>query len=289
MPARYFGTFPIIEYANTSCRDLSRRVGLTNKALLEPTLFYPFEIQDGLRADVLAHSYYEDSYYDWLIYITNGIIDPYYDWNLSETDFQSFIAKKYGSTELALKKVHHYELNWSEDDINISNSYFESLPEKLKKYYVPNYGYNTKIISYKRRREDWITNTNKVIQFDITLQDSNVVFTVGEVVDIKDNSNNVIGGGEVVMSNTTAIIIHHISGNTSSNNIAYGETSTANATIDVSTTLVENLTDDEYVFWNPVSLYDYERAKNETNKHVRLIDANYSLEIYEELRKSILK
>ena len=283
----YFSNFPTINYGNTVIRDITKRVKITNKALATPTLFYPYEVKNATRPDVIAYTYYDDSYYDWLIYLTNKIIDPYYGWTLNDDDFNSLIDTKYGGIENATQRVKYYQLNWSDDDINISVAYYDSLPEYLKKYYTPNFGYNTKVISYKRRREEWTVNTNKIIQCGIVSASPAILFNVGELVTIYFEGNKV-GGGECIQSNATTITIQNVNGNTSSNsNFISGNDSGACNQIAQSITLVENLTDEEAVFWSPVYYYDYEKNKNEGKKFINVIDANYALEISEELRKSM--
>lgn len=282
--SHYFANFPVINYSNVAVTDITKRARITNKAFNNPNLFYPYEVKNGLRADVLSYTYYDDSYYDWIVYFANQIQDPYYDWTLSESDFNDFITKKYGSQEYAMQHIRHYQLDWASSDYNISPGAYESLPEELKKYYNPNFGYNTKIISYKRRREDWVVNTNKIIELSISYACTSPIFIIGEQIHIQSNLDN-IGAGEIVASNNTMIMIQHISGNTSSNNNVIGLTSNASANVTQSIKLVENLTANEEAFWSPVSYYDYERDKNESKKFVQVIDANYALEIEEEFRK----
>lgn len=284
---KYFVKFPTINYSNTACRDISKRVSLTNKVRATPTLFYPYEVTEGLREDLLASSYYEDSYYDWLIYLSNGIIDPYYGWYLNTQDFENFIKKKYGSIENSIKRIKYYHLNWSEDRINITPDYYDTnLPEVLKKYYTPNFGDRAKILSYKRREELWIVNTNKIYQFNVNLH-SNAVFSNNELVEIRNSNNSAIGAGEVITQNSSSIIIKNISGNTNANNIVFGESSSANATILDTDLLQSNISDDEFVYWQAVSFYDYENDKNENNKFINLLDANWALPTAEELRKKL--
>ena len=286
MSETYFSKFPTIVYSNTTCKDISRRVGLSNKTRNIPTLFYPYELQSGLRADLLAHTYYEDSYYDWLIYLTNNIIDPYYGWYLTENEFEAFIKKKYGSIEAAISRIKYYQLGWADYDIQLTPSqYKNNLPEVLKKYYVPVYGVNTRVIAYKRREEEWIVNTNKVLRYTINLHSTNT-FSNGEILKIKV-ANTVVGNCVCISSNTTYVFVQHIAGNTSANQVLYGNTSYANADILTRTVLSENLTDDEYVFWTPVTYYDLEVEKNEANKFIQLLDGNHALDTSEQMRKKL--
>lgn len=282
---RYFIKFPEMTYANTQCRDITRRVTMEDKLKLNPSLYHRYTIGETERADLLAHSYYEDSYYDWLIYLNNGIVDPYYGWYMDMYDFNNYIIKKYGSIEQAQKRIKYYQLNWPTNDVELTPSYYENnLPDHLKKYYDPIFNTQNKIISYRRKKDDIVTNTNKLLQFAVGSVTGNG-FMKGEIVDIYNSTlSSVIGGGEVVFANTTTLKVHHISGNTSSTNKVLGETSNTLATITQSNILIENLPDDEAVYWSPVYHYDYELEKNEMNKNIRLIDSSFSLDIAEELR-----
>lgn len=284
MTDRYFQKFPTMVYGDKVCLDITRRVKVNNNPISTPNLFYPYELKDGLRSDLLANAYYEDPEMDWLIYLNNGIIDPYYGWYLDQDDFNSHIKKVYGSIEAAQEKIKFYRLNWTADDIDITADFWENqLPQALKKYYSPKFGPGSRVISYSRRAQDWTANTNKIIQFDIELVGDDE-FEEGEIVDIKDAGNNVVGGCEVVTANSSVVMAQHISGNTSANNYLYGETSGANGSIDTTTVLQVNISDDEFVYWSAVSYFDYEREINESRKFVSLLDANWAIEASEEVR-----
>lgn len=285
MAERYFDRFPVISYSNTICRDISRRVVFDDRIMKNASLFYPYELKAGLRADVLADVYYDDSYLDWLIYHTNGIIDPYYGWYLNNDEFDNFIMKKYGSLENATQRIRYYQTNWSIDDQELLPDHYNNLPDKLKKYYVPNYGYNTRIISYKRRREDWKVNTNRIYQ--ITFAHVEGEFNSTDLVKIINETEETIGRGEINYILDDKIIIKNTTGSIESFQKIVKEDTSATADITNVLKLIENISDDEYVFWEPVYYYDYEREQNEKKKIIYLLDANHSLDVSEQFRKSM--
>jgi hypothetical protein len=94
MAQRYFDKFPIITYSNTEVVDITRRVTMLDKTIQNPYVFYPYEIDSNERADQLSARYYEDQFKSWMIYLSNKIVDPYYEWYLSEDEFVNFIIKK---------------------------------------------------------------------------------------------------------------------------------------------------------------------------------------------------
>jgi hypothetical protein len=288
MPERYFIKFPQIEYANATCVDITKRPILSDKLTLNPSVFEQYTIKYNTRPDIVAENFYDDSMYDWLVYLNNGIIDPYYGWTMDDNDFEQHIVNKYGSVAEAMKRIYLYKLNWADTDAEITPSYYNTnLPDGLKKYYTPRFGQDNKIVSYIRKSDNTATNTNKLIQFDVSFETGNT-FYVNEIVDIKDKDTaTIVGGGEITFSNSTTIVIKNISGNTSANNLVIGESSNSIANISLSTTLQENITDDVAVYWSPVYYYEYEVELNQATKNIRLLQPNYALEAAEELRTSM--
>lgn len=71
------------------------------------TIFVQYVIKDGDRPDTLAYNLYGDSYYDWVIIISNDRLINYYDeWPKQSTALDEYVFSKYGSTAY---DVHHYE------------------------------------------------------------------------------------------------------------------------------------------------------------------------------------
>lgn len=278
----YFTKFPTTIYNNITCADITRRVKIVDQYLRIPNSYYEYEIQNYERPDLLADLYYNDSYYDWLIYLTNNVTDPFYEWYLTDEQFNQYIKDKYGSIELAIKQTKFYRNNWYNDSNEITTSYFNNtLANPLKKYYTPNFSNNIKILSYRRKAEDWTMNTNKIMLWNVTYTSGNS-FTNGEIIDIKYNSE-VIGGAEIITSNTTSVTFQHVSGVTNSSVYIVGETSNSRANLTSLYNLHENITENENVFWERVSVYDYEYEMNEVKKHIKLMESSYALPIAEKM------
>lgn len=289
---KYFQRFPTLYYNNMLCKDITRRVKLNPETRKNIDVFYPVEIQAGFRSDQLAEAYYEDAEMDWMIYLANEIVDPYYGWYMDEHNFNEFILKKYGTIGHAQRKIKYFRNNWYADPNEISPTYYENtLPYLARKYYDPVYGPKSKILSYKRKEVDWTTNTNKILQFNIHLE-TGEQFSPEEFIDIK-YSGEVVGTGEVIAANSTALIVHHVTGNTSANTSApktiVGVTSSANGTATEVLTLQENFTNAEARFWANVSYYDWELEKNEAKKHIEVIDSGMTFDIAEQIRRELAK
>lgn len=273
---KYFSNFPLISYNNVEVRDITRRVVLDDRNRDMPFVFYPYDITFHLRSDQVAEYLYNDSYLDWMIYLSNKIIDPMYGWYVRDDQLDSLITSKYGSTPLAKRKVKYFMNNWyehAEDKITVS-FYDNNIDKALKKYYDPIFAENNRILAYARRRVDQKVNTNRVIDFTISEYVAGNTYTDGELVEIWQTANQV-GAGEVVFSNSSLVRLQSTFGNTSanssSNTFIIGETSAANATISNSNVMMENLTAEEEVYWSPVYFYDHEVMKNEERRTINLV------------------
>lgn len=106
---RYFKNFPIVEYNNKYMRNIVANARLLTDVLEKYEVFYPYTVRDRQRADYVAYKYYGDPNYTWLIYLANGIIDPYYQWPLGEQDFNRTISLKHGLSLNQIKQtIDHY-------------------------------------------------------------------------------------------------------------------------------------------------------------------------------------
>ena len=277
---RYFETFGLQQYGdkNEIARKLTTRANIAQSALEKSQAFYPYSLKEGERPDTLSFLYYKKPELEWLIFFTNNIIDPYYDWYLTHDQLKSYIVSKYGSLAIAQTRIHHYETIWIGEDETITTSAYQALTANttanVKKYWEPNVDEYNKIISYKRKKLSLITTTNQVISLPIA--NTNGTFTIGE--DLYQQDNGVItSSGSILTANSSIITAQHITGTFSTTRTIIGADSSANTTLTASSTLLkENIPSIELSYWYPVSFYDYEDELNESRKEIKLIDSQYA-------------
>jgi len=278
---RYFDKFPVIQYGNSTSNvamvDITKRVAFLDTVYSNPYVFYPYDLSEFERADQFSYRYYEDSYKSWILYLSNKITDPYYEWYLQQDEFDNFIISKYGSVQLASQKIIYYVNNWSNQE-NISVSRFNSLSVDQQGYWDEVYGYNNQITSYKRKEVDWIVNTNEIVSYSV----ANTQFIKDEVVKIFFDVNH-IGHGQV-LANTGTLYVQHVSGTTLANSTVsitgssyiYGEESGVNTAFTSASLISSTIVPEEQAYWAALSYYDYERQKNEYNKTIQVLDNRYS-------------
>ena len=282
---RYFDKFPTITYANNICVDIIRRTKVLEKYYSNPYVFYTYDISHTERPDQFSSRYYNDSYKSWMVYLSNKIVDPYYEWYLQDTEFYENLANKYGSVYNAQIKVKFYRNSW-EGVENLSINAYNALDYDLKKYWVPYYDQFGNIINYERLKTDWVVNTNKIFSYSV----SNTNFIVDEVCDIVFDISNT-GKGQVVKKSNTHVYLQHLYGtyetsNTVSigvNSYIYGNESSVNTVFTSATSIASNIKPEEEVYWDAVTYFKYEEEKNEYNKTIKVLDSNLAPQVVNEL------
>ena len=108
---RYFEQFPLMIYdikGNNNYKlvpDIFRRVKTKNKIKNNITLLDVYDVEDGERPEHVAYKLYGESEYFWVVCMMNNIENPYYDWPLSNLQFENYVKDKYTNPE----DIHHYE------------------------------------------------------------------------------------------------------------------------------------------------------------------------------------
>ena len=109
----YFSRFPMMAYdiaGNQQYKllpNILRRVKLRAGIRAGSFLFDNYDVVDGERPEDVAFKIYGDAELHWVILMTNNVTDRYYQWPLSQPQFQEHITDKYGAGNE--DAVHHYE------------------------------------------------------------------------------------------------------------------------------------------------------------------------------------
>lgn len=278
---KYFEKLPIISYNGFTARNLMARAALTNDTRDSRSLYLPYSLEDDMRPDTLAQAYYDNPDYAWLVWMSNNTIDPYYDYYLNDSDFDAFIAKKYGSIEAAMGEPAFYRNNYMNDSTTLTPTAFDNLPAAYKKYYRPLLDSTLRVSAYIRKKRDWVVNTNRIITFTLTtaLVDT---FQVGERIEVTNDSSI---NAYVTYADSTTVTCQHVNGTFIPGRSIVGKTSNATAAISDVTVISVAIPEEEYVFWQPITKYDYERELNDQKRNMKLIDNRYKQTIENELRR----
>ena len=108
----YFDRFPLMTYDiknNNQYKllpNILRRVKLRAAIKSGVFLFDKFDVPMGDKPEDVAFKFYGDAELHWVILMTNDITDRYYQWPMTQPQFQEFLEDKYDNPD----GVHHYEI-----------------------------------------------------------------------------------------------------------------------------------------------------------------------------------
>ena len=123
--SNYFRKVPDFEYVSrlpdAKISDYIRVKNLFKKGYLKEdifqdlTLFTKYQVQGNERPDNVAYKIYNDPSLDWIVLLSNNIINIQTEWPMPQYELDRYLLDKYGSYE-KLNETHHYET------IEITNS-----------------------------------------------------------------------------------------------------------------------------------------------------------------------
>lgn len=119
MATPYFRYIPNLEYVNRlrdnktisayiQTKNLFKRGVLREDIFTDLSYFTKYTIIGDERPDNVAFKAYGSQYYDWVVLLSNNIINFQDEWPLSQRSFESYLDKKY-VTQQNLNATHHYE------------------------------------------------------------------------------------------------------------------------------------------------------------------------------------
>jgi hypothetical protein len=115
----YFRELPNIQFNNRTKNEVSNDEVIIVKNLFKrakiredfaqvATAFEYYSITEDERPDQIAEKIYGDPELDWVILLTNNIINLQDEWPLNLDSFYKYMIDKYGSEE-SFEDIHHYE------------------------------------------------------------------------------------------------------------------------------------------------------------------------------------
>ena len=116
----YFDLFPDIELPSFSdkrrssfdyirIKNLFKRGRVRDDIYGNVIAFSKYLVLDGERPDTVARKLYEDENLDWIILLSNNMMNVQDEWPMGQFDFQRYLDNKYSKDQLG--EIHHYETN----------------------------------------------------------------------------------------------------------------------------------------------------------------------------------
>ena len=119
MSNSYFRNLPDFEYVNrsvdgknisdyTTVKNLFKRAKIRPDIFENATFFRKYFIEGDDRPDNVADKIYGDSTLDWVVLLSNNILNVQSEWPMNQQVFEKYLLEKYLDIRL-VEDTHHYE------------------------------------------------------------------------------------------------------------------------------------------------------------------------------------
>ena len=120
MTNSYFRQVPNFEYVNRNApahdisnfitvKNLFKRGKIRSDIFGNLSYFTKYKIIGDERPDNIAFKEYEDSSLDWVVLLSNNILNVQSEWPLPQTSLDEVLLDKYGNYDKLYSGIHHYE------------------------------------------------------------------------------------------------------------------------------------------------------------------------------------
>tara|TARA_B100001094_G_scaffold319063_1_gene363386 strand:- start:988 stop:1650 length:663 start_codon:yes stop_codon:yes gene_type:complete len=118
--SRYFRNLPNFEYISRinerktnkdfiTVKNLFRRPVIREDLFTDFMSFTKYQIVGDERPDEVAYKVYGDSTLDWIVLLSNNIVNVRDEWPLTQQDYRNYLIEKYGNDTTALDVIKFYE------------------------------------------------------------------------------------------------------------------------------------------------------------------------------------
>lgn len=120
MSKPYFRQVPNFEYISRNkdeqyisnydnVKNLFKRGKLREDIFGDLSFFTKYQIIGDERPDNVAYKFYKESTLDWVVLLSNNILNIQTEWPMAQNTFDSYLLEKYGNYDALYNGVHHYE------------------------------------------------------------------------------------------------------------------------------------------------------------------------------------
>jgi hypothetical protein len=129
--ASYFRQVPDFEYVSRDIGDkyiseyipvknLFKRGKLREDIFANLQFFEKYSIIGDERPDNVAYKFYDEETLDWVVLLSNNILNIQSEWPMTQITFEKVMLERYGSYDNLYNGIHHYETEEIKNSLGIT-------------------------------------------------------------------------------------------------------------------------------------------------------------------------
>lgn len=168
-------------------KNLFRRAKIRDDFVKSYNLFDVYKVVGEKRPEQIAEELYGSPEYDWVVLISNNIINLKNEWPLSNEEFNRYLNRKYTTQEL--QSVHHYETTKVVDS---SGKTIISAGKIVDSDFTVSY----------------FDKNQAVVSTQISNFSSNTVKFSSDIIVFSDNTESITYGGIITVNPVKSVTVH---------------------------------------------------------------------------------
>ena len=100
-------SYPFSESDFVVAKNFFRRYKINDDIFQYAVFFKKYTIKDGERPETLAEKFYGNQFYDWVILLTNNMVNAQYDWPRTNYEIYRIVEEEFDDP---YSEISHYEI-----------------------------------------------------------------------------------------------------------------------------------------------------------------------------------
>ena len=119
-------SYPFSESDYVTAKNFFRRYKINDDVFSYSVIFRKYTIIDNERPDSLAKKVYGNQFYDWVILLTNNMINAQYDWPLSNYALSKVLESEYDDPYGTIRHYETYAIGQYSDGTRVDETFYNS-------------------------------------------------------------------------------------------------------------------------------------------------------------------
>ena len=120
-------SYPFSESDFVTAKNFFRRYKINDDVFSYAVIFNQYTITDGDRPDNLADKLYGNPFFDWVILITNNMVNAQHDWPLSNYALNKNLEAEFDDPYGTIHHYETYEIAQYPDGLHVDETFYNSV------------------------------------------------------------------------------------------------------------------------------------------------------------------
>jgi len=116
--------YPFTESDITIAKNFFRRFQLNPNIFESAVFFNLYSIRETERPEHVAQKFYGDPMYDWVVLLSNNIINAQFDWPLTNKELVKLVESEYSDPYGTIHHYETYEYGQYQEGLHVDQSFY---------------------------------------------------------------------------------------------------------------------------------------------------------------------